>query len=417
MKRINTILLAVMLSASIFAQVPQKITYQAVVRDDNGTLISNTQVGIEINIYQDSVTGTLVYTETQTPTTNANGLLTIEIGGQTGFDTISWANGPYFLETNIDPAGGTNYTITGASQLLTVPYALYAKTADSLAGGIVETDPVFSSSVASGITATDTANWNVWEKNNNDIYFNSGKIGIGTTSPAEMIHISKDDYSYVMSQTLGDYDAGVKFKANSVGNETNGINGYAILIKGTDNSGDLLINEDYINGTFNPTTRLTIKNESGFIGIGTNTPEALLHIKGDMHDILTVQDNNGGAGNIVRIVFNTCGDDNVGMAGIGSCDADNYNGDLVFYTDEDNTANKNLTEKMRLTYDGKLGIGTTSPARKLQISGDAVIRLEPLSTEPSNPQVGDIYMDDGTNTSNSKPKLKVYDGTSWQECW
>jgi len=72
---------------------------------------------------------------------------------------------------------------------------------------------------------------------------------------------------------------------------------------------------------------------------------------------------------------------------------------------------------MRLTYDGKLGIGTTSPARKLQISGDAVIRLEPLSTEPSNPQVGDIYMDDGTNTSNSKPKLKVYDGTSWQECW
>jgi len=417
MKRINTILLAVMLSASIFAQVPQKITYQAVVRDDNGTLISNTQVGIEINIYQDSVTGTLVYTETQTPTTNANGLLTIEIGGQTGFDTISWANGPYFLETNIDPAGGTNYTITGASQLLTVPYALYAKTADSLAGGIVETDPVFSSSVASGITATDTANWNVWEKNNSNIYFNAGKIGIGTTSPTEMIHISKDDYSYVMSQTLGDYDAGVKFKANSVGNETNGINGYAILIKGTDNSGDLLINEDYINGTFNPTTRLTIKNESGFIGIGTNTPEALLHIKGDMHDILTVQDNNGGAGNIVRIVFNTCGDDNVGMAGIGSCDADNYNGDLVFYTDEDNTANKNLTEKMRLTYDGKLGIGTSTPARKLQISGDAVIRLEPLSTEPSNPQVGDIYMDDGTNTSNSKPKLKVYDGTSWQECW
>jgi len=135
MKRIYTILVAVLITASVFAQTPQKMTYQAVVRDNNSTLITSTQVGIEINIYQGSTTGTLVYTETQTPTTNVNGLLSIEIGGQTGFDTITWANGPYFIETNIDPSGGSTYTITGVSQLLTVPYALHAKTAESITGG------------------------------------------------------------------------------------------------------------------------------------------------------------------------------------------------------------------------------------------------------------------------------------------
>ncbi len=63
----------------------------------------------------------------------------------------------------------------------------------------------------------------------------------------------------------------------------------------------------------------------------------------------------------------------------------------------------------------KVGIGTATPARKLHISGNAVIRLEPLSTPPSNPATGDMYMDDGSHTTNGKPKLKVYDGTNWQE--
>jgi len=158
MKKVFTILVAVLITASVFAQTPEKVTYQAVVRDNNSTLITSTQVGIEINIYQTTASGTLVYTETQTPTTNVNGLLSIEIGGQTGFDQIDWANGPYFIETNIDVTGGTNYTITGVSQLLTVPYALHAKTAETITGGINENDPVFTSSEANNITATDIIN-------------------------------------------------------------------------------------------------------------------------------------------------------------------------------------------------------------------------------------------------------------------
>ena len=160
MKRLFTILAAVLLTASVFAQSPEKMTYQAIVRDATQTLVTNQAVGMQISILQGSATGTVVYSETQTPTTNINGLLSIEIGSGVAFYTIDWANGPYFLKTETDPTGGTNYSITGTSQLLSVPYALYAKTADSISGTIVETDPIFGASVAAGITQTDTTYWN-----------------------------------------------------------------------------------------------------------------------------------------------------------------------------------------------------------------------------------------------------------------
>ena len=90
---------------------------------------------MKISILQGSATGSPVYVETQTPTSNANGLVTLQIGGGTVVSgtiaTINWANGPYFITTETDPTGGTNYTITGTSQLLSVPYALYAKTSGS----------------------------------------------------------------------------------------------------------------------------------------------------------------------------------------------------------------------------------------------------------------------------------------------
>ncbi|MBN2729530.1 MAG: hypothetical protein JXR53_09935, partial [Bacteroidales bacterium] len=161
MIKLFSVLFAVLLTASVFAQSPEKMSYQAVIRNSSDVLVTNTQIGMEINIRQGSVSGTVVYTETQTPTTNANGLVSIEIGGGIGFNSIDWSAGPYFIETKtavVPPL--TTYTITGTSQLLSVPYALHAKTAESVSGTINETDPVFGASVASGITGTDTANWN-----------------------------------------------------------------------------------------------------------------------------------------------------------------------------------------------------------------------------------------------------------------
>jgi len=140
MKKLITLLSAVLITASIWAQSPQKMSYQAVIRNASNTLVTNTAVGMQISILQTTSTGTAVYVETQTPTTNANGLVSIEIGGGTvvsgTFSTIDWSAGPYFIKTETDPAGGTTYTITGTSQLLSVPYSLHAKNTESANNGL-----------------------------------------------------------------------------------------------------------------------------------------------------------------------------------------------------------------------------------------------------------------------------------------
>ena len=143
MKRLFTIMTAVLLTLTIWAQSPQKMSYQAVIRNSSDQLVTNHAVGMRVSILLGSETGTEVYKEifNPNPQTNSNGLVTIEIGGGiplTGtFAAINWSAGTYFIKTETDPTGGTSYTITGTSQLLSVPYALHAKTAVSYP----ETDP------------------------------------------------------------------------------------------------------------------------------------------------------------------------------------------------------------------------------------------------------------------------------------
>ncbi len=151
----KNILLAVfclVLSAMSFAQVPQMMSYQAVVRGNDNNLVVNQQISMRVSILQGSADGGAVYTETHSATTNANGLVSIEIGNGTSndeFSTINWANGPYFVKTETDVNGGENYEIVGVSQLLSVPYAMYAQTAGNVpdVSGFLteETDPTVPS--------------------------------------------------------------------------------------------------------------------------------------------------------------------------------------------------------------------------------------------------------------------------------
>jgi hypothetical protein len=117
------------------AQAPNRMSYQAVVRNATNALVTNQAVGVRVTIVSGSATGTEVYQETfsPNPTTNINGLLTLEIGTGTPsigtFAGITWGTNTFFVKTEIDPLGGTNYSIIGTSQLLSVPYALSAKEA------------------------------------------------------------------------------------------------------------------------------------------------------------------------------------------------------------------------------------------------------------------------------------------------
>jgi uncharacterized protein (TIGR02145 family) len=106
------------------------MNYQAAIRDNTGTPVTNQQVGMRMSILENSTT---VYAETHTPTTNDFGLVNLVIGQGTVeqgvFEDIDWANGTYMMQTEVDVTGGTNYVILGAQQLMSVPYALYAEAA------------------------------------------------------------------------------------------------------------------------------------------------------------------------------------------------------------------------------------------------------------------------------------------------
>jgi hypothetical protein len=142
MKKLLIILAAVALSATIWAQSPEKMSYQAVIRNSSSELVTSTAIGMQISILQGSAEGTAVYVERHFPTTNENGLVTLKIGDGTivsgDFTGIDWSDGPYFLKTETDLNGGANYTISGTSQVLSVPYALHTKTAENFTGTITE---------------------------------------------------------------------------------------------------------------------------------------------------------------------------------------------------------------------------------------------------------------------------------------
>jgi hypothetical protein len=274
MKNFFTILTALVLTATLWAQSPEKMSYQAVVRDTDDNLVTNQSVGMQISILQGSSTGTAVYTETQAPTTNANGLVSIEIGDGTvvigDFATIDWANGPYFIETETDPAGGTNYTITGTSQLLSVPFALHAKTAETFTGTITETDPVFTNSEAYNITAqdiTDLGNLSGTNTGDQDISgITTNANNIATNVAAIALNTAKVGYTDALVSANPDVVANTAKVGLSPGTAPGQLqywNGTAWVVVPAGNEGDLLtftnntptwVGESNVSSVENPAT-------------------------------------------------------------------------------------------------------------------------------------------------------------------
>ncbi|MFN8278306.1 MAG: hypothetical protein U0T84_12560 [Chitinophagales bacterium] len=120
--------------ASSFAQIPQAINYQAVVRDNSGSIMPNKAVALKLTIRQGNSSGNAIYQERHAVTSNQLGMVNLAIGRGAAlsgtFANIDWSLAPFFLEVALDVNGGTNYVVMGTQELISVPYALYAKRAE-----------------------------------------------------------------------------------------------------------------------------------------------------------------------------------------------------------------------------------------------------------------------------------------------
>jgi hypothetical protein len=283
MKKIFIAVAAIMLSVSAFSQAPEKMSYQAVVRNATNTLVVNQSVGMQITILQGGATGTAVYVETQTPTTNANGLVSLEIGLGTvttgDFSTIDWGNDSYYIKTETDPTGGSTYTIEGTTQLMSVPYALYAKTSGSATGpagidgidgadgaqgpaGNDGADGVDGAANISGTTNHLVKFTNATTGGDSKVYDDGTNVGVNNTNPQSVLDVNGIlTVRKVASQSTiqtNENDAKMLFKTNR--------------------SFTTNIAFEFADGANTPLLQI---RDNGQVGIGT-IPAAQLDIDGDI---------------------------------------------------------------------------------------------------------------------------------------
>lgn len=283
MKKIISVLFILFaVFTAVFSQAPQSFQYQSVVRDAGGNPVINQPVGFEINIQMGPPLGTIVYTETHQVTTNDYGIATLAIGSGNvtlgDFTTINWANGNWFVMIGIDITGGSNYVSMGSTQLLSVPYAMYAQEAGN----------GFSGNYSDLSGAPDFTGW---DQNAADDF--SGNYS-DLTGPPTMLSQFTNDAGYITSPNDADADPANELQVLSVVNDT------------------LYLS----NGNFVPLTSFvdTLWQRNGddiyntntrYVGVGLNDPLGKMVVKGDnaMHDTIPLFEVKDRTGHTVFVVY------------------------------------------------------------------------------------------------------------------
>lgn len=291
-----------LLTLNSFAQVPGAFSYQAVVRNNSGEVIANQEVSFKISILQNFESGISIYTETHEVTTNTFGLANLKIGRGTvlsgNFSLINWGATNHFLKVEIDPAGGTGFTQMGAMQLLAVPYAFHAKTvendevedADSDATNELQSLSISGTQLTlsdGGGTVTIPAS-------------GSGGDNWGSQVVESNITLSGDGTSSSLLKVENDQ---LQPTWDNIQNKPDGFNDGVDDVDDADNDPsneldntdeqELSIDGNILSITGGNDVELPgsvwIENESdiyyntGKVGIGTDSPDAQLHVSGDTH--------------------------------------------------------------------------------------------------------------------------------------
>ena len=503
------------LTFSASAQAPLQIPYQGVARDAQGAALQNQSITLLLAIEDN--TGTELFSETHSTTTNQFGLFTVKIGSVSTLPSNLWSNGDRFLHVKMDPTGGSVFTDLGTTQFLSVPYALYAETSNNPgpqgpagptgANGIDGTNGQDGAQGPQGIQGiqgevgpqgpegADGAE-NAWSLLGNDISSDNSQF-IGTISNNDVVFKANSIERMRISSNGGlgiGGDAGTnKLNVhNGSINITDGIANYSLFIDNGSIFGPNIFNKNTYGGGFiqaplhgNIGIRLSPNHwddgvfilsdknldgttdfsalsvlANGWVGIGKNKPSQLFQISDELSgiDSSLFFGNSGKLGvgafdnsstlsllsqatgsflsiydqeNFKRAGFDIEGDSSVQYTNFqfnlypksSSEQAQfrffrktNTSGqkNVIFFRGNNTTqASANIGVDGANSYfnvhGGNLGIGTATPARTLHVN--AVMRLEPISTSPSNPSKGDMYFDSTLN------KLRVFDGTIWQNCW
>jgi hypothetical protein len=285
MKKIITLLLATIITLSAFAQ-PQQLNFQGVARNASGALLPNQNISVRLTVRDLTAAGTSLYSETRAVTTNAQALFVIAINSagaanvSGNFTTVNWAGGAKFLQVEVDPAGGSSFLNLGATELLSVPYALTAGNANSanIAGGtgVVNTIPkfngantlinsqLFENGTNIGIGKTNPAfklDVNGSINTSSNLYANL--IGVGTTSPAYRFHIYDGLLGFTNTTDSKTWTLGYSTGTNTLRFQEEGI------------------------------TRMSIEN-GGNVGIGTSTAAYKLDVQGTIRTSTNIiADGNG----------------------------------------------------------------------------------------------------------------------------
>ena len=391
----------------ISAQAPEKFSYQAIIRNASNGVITNSTVGVKISILKTSAAGTVVYAESQTTTTNSDGLISMQIGaGSVISGTIAgidWSADSYYIKTEMDPAGGTNYSISGTSQLLSVPYAMFAKTSGN---GSTFTLPYAGTSSAINVTPFKITNSGS-SQNSAGIFENTN----AANGEAALMGINN---------STGVFGVGVEGRAqsNNNANTSSGVKGY-LLGTGTAGAG-VLGSAQNADGVYGSSTDGTgVRGSANGTGTGgvfnsgasghsliTNGPLKLTNISEGAGKVLT-SDASGNATWQAMATgsspWATTGTDisntNTGNVGIGTSSPGTkltvkYNGqgfsqesvtgsvEAGFYVDDNSayvqthtntdlsfTTNNGLSQMTLQKGTGNVGIGVTNPAEKLEVGG------------------------------------------------